>query len=200
MADVLPSVSRQLARLALRSQSGGGGLLVVTANAEPGVTPAWVSSASELDQALDGSGTTRELSVADLVRSGVEAFEGRRGRKFLIVITDGDNTSTSLQWRAAAAAVGSAGVPVMVIGLPSDSISGRTRKFLRRIADESGGRDYLLEDVGVLELTIKYLGELIDASYVLRIRRPPVSRSAPHQVTIRTVTKGFDVRHPTSFR
>ncbi len=199
MAKHLPEVSRQLGKLALGTLNHGGRLALVAADAQAVTVLGWdEGSPAGLAEALTEAGSTSEGDLASLVTTSLAAFTGRRGRRFLLVITDGGDTAGPVQWKEAAAAADAAGVPVLVVGLDSESMSGRLRRSLQQLAVGTGGRSYFLNSRSVLPLTLSYMAELINGSYALQVRVG--SRSELHKVRVAVPGSGDEVYFPRQVR
>jgi hypothetical protein len=199
MAPYLPELSRQLSRLALRTVGDVGQLSLVTADAEAELVLDWGATASELAQTLNKSGVREEGNLAGLVATSLAAFEGRSGRRFLILVTDGGHREPQSSWNEAAAAVEAAGVPLVVIGFRGDWLRERTRRQLERFAAASGGRNYFLPDTGMLQMTLEYITDLINGSYAIRFSNPGRG-SDLSRIRLETTDRSLDVAHPRTMR
>ncbi|HSO23226.1 MAG TPA: hypothetical protein VLT81_09975, partial [Chondromyces sp.] len=83
--------------------------------------------------------------VASLIVDSLRRFDGVRGRRFLLVVTDGRNQPDKESWKQAVTAAGEAGTPVLVVALWDEGFSRRTRNNLREIAEVSGGSLFLVQ-------------------------------------------------------
>jgi len=193
MADHQDELSRQLARFSLRIADGQGEAFLATAT-DP---PDWGTSPNQLAAAVADMQTAGETNLADLVATASGAFEDRRGRSFLVVVTDGGDIASKADWKTATAAAENAGVPVFVIGLRDTGFGSRARSNLGRLADTTGGRRYFLADPGMLQMTLDYIGELIDASYALRFARPGGEKPGPLQIKVGGVDRAWQVDSPS---
>jgi hypothetical protein len=189
MIELRDEVSRQLARFSLRASDGRGEVLMAT----PSHTSSWGLDPNNLAAAVAEMGTPEEMNLADLITRATGIFQDSRGRSFLIVVTDGADTSSKADWKAATAAADAAGVPIFVIGLRDSGFSSRARSSLGRMADTSGARRYFLADPGMLEMTLDFIGELVDASYALNVDRSLAPSGAP--LRIDGADRAWDVGH-----
>jgi hypothetical protein len=199
MAPYLSELSRHLSRLALRTVGESGALSLVTADAEAELVLDWGATASELAQTLGKSGVREQGDLAGLVTTSLAAFEGRAGRRFLILVTDGGHREPQSGWNQAGAAVEAAGVPMVVIGFRGDWLNERTRRQLERFSAASGGKNYFLPDTGMLQMTLDYVTDLINGSYAIRFRNPSKG-SGPSKIRLETADKRLDVAHPKTMR
>jgi hypothetical protein len=188
--ELRSEVSRQAARFSLRIAEDRGDAFVTSSTGFSG----WGMDANELAAAIADVPVEEELNVAALMAQASEAFSTRRGRSFLVIISDGSDVATKAQWKEASSAAAEAGVPIYVIGLRDSGFSSRARTSLGRTADVTGGRKYFLADPGMLEMTLDFIGELVDASYAIQINRS--GASSGDNVKITGADKSWQVDHP----
>jgi hypothetical protein len=195
MAPHLPELSRQLSRLALRTVGDSGELLLVTVDSEAELVLDWGASPSQLAQTLTQSGAAQQGDLVGLVTTSLAAFEGRAGRNFLIVVTDGGHLAPKSDWKQAASAVEAAGVQMMVIGFRGDWLKDRTRRQLERFATGTGGKSYFLPDTGMLQMTLDYVAEIINGSYSIQFHHPSRG-SGPAKIRLETTDKKLELSYP----
>lgn len=198
MSAQLSEMSRLLSSLAIRTLGAEGGLFLVTADPEPAVALAWGATPSDLANALAQPGRSDEVDVIGLIATALDQFEGRSGRKILIVLTDGGHVATKSDWKSVAPVVDAAGVPIFVLGVRTESIKDRARRDLDRLATATGGKSYLVQDSGMLGMTTDHIVDLIAGSYAIRFRRS--SGDTVHKIAISSGNKAHTVLHPKTVR
>jgi hypothetical protein len=198
MTAQMPDVSRTLSGLAVRTLGVDGGLFLVSASPDPKVTLPWGATPSDLANALAESGDSPEADVTGLITTALGQFEGRTGRKFLIVVTDGGRVSSKSDWQDVAPIVDAAGVPIFVLGVRAESLNDRMRRSLDRLAATTGGKSYFVQDTGMLSMTTDHIADLISGSYAIRFQRP--TGSGLHKVSVSTGNKDQTVLHPRTVR
>ena len=139
-------------------------------------------------------------NVARLVIASIERFEGRFGRTFLVVLTDGRNEPAKEEWQAAAEAAGEAGVPILVIALWDEKFNNRTRKSLKKLTDISGGSLFLVQGRAQLESAADRFGRYLDGGYSVRFRSPDGGRQTVTTVSVSASEKDLDVSAPKTIR
>jgi hypothetical protein len=189
--ELADEIARQLGRFSLRTRNGGD-LLVATA-VDP--RPSWGAGADSIMRWADATADGRPDDLAALVTAAAQSSAGRRGRSFLVVVTDGSDACGKTSWKEASAAAEAAGAPVFVIGLRDSEFDDQARSALGRVADASGGRSYFLGSAGMAGMTLDYLGELIDASLALAFR-PPATGPSPREVKVEVVNRDWQVDYP----
>ncbi len=195
--DQLDSVGGLIARFAYRT-SGGRGSTMLTTKAIP--TPSWDSDTGRIAAAVFGADAQGTSNLVDLVTTSLHGFEGRRGRSVLVLVTDGGDTAAKADWKGVSAVADQAGVPIFVIGLRDTGFPSKTRTTLGRLADSTGGRSYFLGDVSMLQMTLDYIGELIEGSYALRFTDPATGSGTPRAVKVQVGSKGWKVHAPSKRR
>jgi hypothetical protein len=137
--------------------------------------------------------------VTSLIVDSLGRFEGRRGRFFLVVVTDGRSDADKAAWKAAADAAEGAGVPVLVIALWDDSFSQKVRKYLKEIGEVSGGGLFLVQGSDQLDRAAERFGPVIDAGVALRFALPSTA-ALPAAVSVSATDKTLDVTAPKGVR
>lgn len=198
MTAQMPDMSRMLSGLAVRTLGTNGGLFVVTADPDPAVEMPWGATPSDLANALARTGSSPAADVTGMITTALAQFEGRGGRKFLIVVTDGGSASDKSDWKEIAPMVDAAGIPIFVLGVRAESLNDRTRRNLDRVAATTGGRSYFVQDAGMLGMTTDHIADLIAGSYAIRFRRP--TDTGLHKISVSTGVKDQTVSHPSTVR
>jgi hypothetical protein len=198
MSAQLPEMSRMLSGLAVRTLDAAGELCVVTADPDPTIEFPWGATPTDLANALAQPGDSSEANVVSLITTALDQFEGRTGRKFLIVVTDAGGGSSKSDWKDSAPIVEAAGVPIFVLGVRAETQNDRTRRNLDRLAATTGGKSYFVQNDGMLSMTTDYIGDLIAGSYAVRFRPP--ADAGLHKIEISTGDKDQTVLHPKTMR
>ncbi len=137
--------------------------------------------------------------LTSLIIDSLGRFEGRRGRSFLVVVTDGRNDADRTAWKAATEAAAGAGVPVLVIALWDDNFSQKTRRYLKDIGEVSGGGLFLVQGSDQLDRAAERFGPMIDAGVALRFALPS-SVALPVAVSVASHDKTLEVTAPKGVR
>ncbi len=137
--------------------------------------------------------------LTSLIIESLGRFEGRRGRSFLVVVTDGRSDEDKAAWKAATDAAAGAGVPVLVIALWDDNFNYRIRRNLKEVAESSGGGLFLVQGSDQLDRAAERFGPMIDAGVALRFALPP-SVTLPVAVSVASHDKTLEVTAPKGVR
>ncbi|MFV2073003.1 MAG: hypothetical protein ACC742_10185 [Thermoanaerobaculales bacterium] len=193
VAEGWGDVRGRLAPLAGRAGGGRGRLFI--APAAEGTE--WQIGSSSFSEAPPG---VSDAGLASLIASSLVRFEGRRGRTFLLVVTDGRADVSRTAWKEAIQVSAEAGVPVLVIALWEADFNQRVRKELRRVADLSGGRLFLVQGAGQLDGVVARYGGMLDGGVALRFQAEEGTTGASRAVSLESAVTGYRVRFPKKIR
>ncbi len=183
---------RRLEPLFARTGGGRGELYFSTAGDEGN----WEEGSHRLTEIL-GSPSTGDLAA--LVSTSLEKFVDRRGRSFLLVITDGRGEPSKAAWREALATADVSGVPVLVIALWDKEFKQSARKQLQNIAGASGGRLFLAQGIDQLDSVAERYGIALDAGVAVRFQSPPGMKT-PSAIDLKSGDRSLDVTAPGKTR
>lgn len=116
---------------------------------------------SQVDAMPKPGGST---ALYDAIVTGLYRFRGLQGRKAMIVITDGDDTSSRLSYDDMLGYVRAARVPVYFIGIGIGMMGGGA---IKSIAAETGGVAYFIGNVKQLAETYKILEKDLRSQYLI---------------------------------
>ncbi len=85
-------------------------------------------------------------SLHDAVVTSLYYFRGVRGRRALVLLSDGEDTSSSLPFKDALEYARRSGVSIYAIGLRIGRADLGVRNKLDALAKETGGRTYYIEN------------------------------------------------------
>ncbi len=187
-----PVIGRTLEPLAERTGGGRGRFFVATHDNESG----WDIDSENVSETLvtPTGGDLATLIVASLAR-----FDGRRGRTFLVLLTDGRFDTSKSAWSDAAAAVDRAGIPILVLALWDEKFPQRARKTLQQITAASGGRLFLVQATDQLGGVVERYGRIVDAGIALRFQMPAGMKS-PSPISVAATDRTVEVTAPKMIR
>jgi Ca-activated chloride channel family protein len=145
-----------------------------------------------------------ETRLFDALSAGLDALRTVAGRKVILVLTDGDDSSSSIGWRDVLERAVSEEVMIYSIGLEVEYFDGvRNRRTspdrsLRRLAEETGGGYFLLEETDDLGPTFTRVSQELHSQYVLGFT-PTVRDGETHSVEVRVAGRGMEARSRRSY-
>jgi VWFA-related protein len=132
---------------------------------DPSRNAPFVTQISTLEAQVEGmprpAGGT---SLYDAIVTGLYRFRNLQGRKALVVITDGEDTTSRLTWDDMTSYLRSARVPVYFIGIGIGAFSGGA---IKSIAAETGGLAYFIGNTKQLPETYKQLEKELRSQYLI---------------------------------
>ena len=154
---------------------------------------------------LQAEGST---AMYDAVVFSMLQFERQGGRKALVVLTDGDDHESRYGPKYCAELAQELGVPIYVIGLGNLDTFRRTysKKDLRRITEDTGGRLYFVDSIPELDEAYAQIQAELRSQYSLSFysdrdltpeeRREIIVRLRSDQLEARTVVGTRPSRSP----
>jgi hypothetical protein len=194
MSDELPALRRVLSGLAVRAQPPAGQTTVLTAKEDVSVAAEWGAAPEQVAAALGATGQAAAGDLAGLVVRALDALGDRRGRRFVVLVTDGGATSDRDGWRQAERAARAAGAPILQVRLRSDDGDRGVERRLTDLSEMTGGESYVAGNTDVLELAVEQFATLILGSYAVAV--PVPSGDEPARVKVGTEAGGLDVHVP----
>jgi len=142
-------------------------------------------------------------SLHDALIKALELFAGRKGPRGLILLTDGEDTTSRTGWETALRFVRTMRTPVFPVGVGLSPLDFLLRNKLREVAASSGGEAFFVGRPEDLPEVYKRIGEQLRAYYLVVYRspssKPPgqfrtvsVRLRRPH-VTVRSIAGYFPV-------
>ena len=116
----------------------------------------FTSDIREMEEALTHINSRGGSAIRDAIRMSIDHLEqtAHNDRRVLVVVTDGDDTSSKVTQEQLLAKVNSSGVRVYCIGLLNEDDPGQAgaaRLALGQLAEASGGRVYYPKELADVE-------------------------------------------------
>ncbi len=110
-----------------------------------------------------------ETAMYDAIVFSMLQFDRQRGRKALVVLTDGDDHDSRFGPKYCVDLARETGVPIYIIGLGALDSYTRTyrKKDLRKTTSETGGRLYFVESLGELDDAYAQINAELRSQYSL---------------------------------
>jgi Ca-activated chloride channel homolog len=120
-----------------------------------------------IDRMRPGFGT----ALYDALYLGSQTLEGRQGRKVMVVITDGGDTTSKVKYaEAVRAAQQSEAIVYSIIIVPITASAGRNtggEHALIQISADTGGKYYYASDIPRLEQALRQISDELRTQYML---------------------------------
>ena len=122
---------------------------VITFSKFPRLAVKLTNDLSALGGGLAGLAPEGETALYDSLIFGLYYFTGIRGQRTILLLSDGKDESSRFSFEETLEYARRAGVTIYSIGLALDS--GDARVKLAKLAEETGGRSFFIDDVSRLE-------------------------------------------------
>ncbi|MEE8523691.1 MAG: VWA domain-containing protein [Thermoanaerobaculia bacterium] len=115
---------------------------------------------------LEAEGST---AMYDAIVFSMVQFERARGRKALVILTDGDDYESRFGPKYCADLGRRAGVPIYIVGLGNLDILRRNydKKALRHVTEQTGGRLYIVDSLADLDQAYAQINAELRSQYSL---------------------------------
>ncbi len=138
---------------------------------------AWTDDVRKITGNLERVQPDGGTSLHDAVVRSLEEFRGRRGRQALVLLTDGEDTTSRTGWKIAERFAHTMRIPIFPIGLGLGTLDFGSRKTLKSLAEETGGEAFFPKGVAELPAVYDRIAELLRSQYLLWYRsqseKPP---------------------------
>jgi Ca-activated chloride channel family protein len=168
----------------------------------------YTSDLKRIDDGIDHIRLGAATALFDAVYLASRSLDRRQGRKVLVLITDGGDTVSKMDYKEALRAAEEAeGIVYSIIVVPIESSAGREtggEHALIQLSDDTGGRYYYATSMSQLDDAFRQISDELRTQYLLayypsqrmsnsQFRRIEVSVSAPPE------SATFHVRHRAGY-
>ena len=136
------------------------------------VEVAWTEDVRQVEGRFDRFQPDGGTSLHDAVVRSLEQFRGRRGRQAVVLLTDGEDTTSRTGWSVAERFAHTMRVPIFPIGLGLGSLDFNSRGVLKSLAAETGGEAFFPKSVEELPAVYARIAELLRSQYLLWYASP----------------------------
>ena len=175
------------------------------------------SDLARIDQGIERIRPSFGTALYDAIYLGSQALENRQGRKVLVVITDGGDTTSKVKYaEALRAAQQSEAIVYSIIIVPIEASAGRNtggEHALIQISADTGGKHYYASNIPRLEEAFRQISDELRTQYLLayyptrrlsdtdfrrievKVKHPPSTAQSP----LVSETPQLQVRHRTGY-
>ena len=168
----------------------------------------FTSDVKTIDRGIDRIHVGSATALYDALYLGSRALDKRRGRKVLVVITDGGDTVSKSDYRDAVRAAQEAeAIVYSIIVVPVEASAGRDtggEHALIQLSEDTGGKYYYASSLPQLDSAFRQISDELRTQYLLAYYpsdRTSNSEFRRIQVNLSGVTDGgdFRIRHRTGY-
>ena len=171
---------------------------VVTFNDRPHLAVQFTNDVDTLAGGLAGLKAERGTALHDSLIFSLYYFNGIRGQKALLLLSDGKDESSRFAYQDALEYARRAGVTIYAIGLQLPR--GEPRKNLTRLAEETGGRSYFIESTDELSAIYSQVEEELRSQYLIAYQSAnPDTTGAFREVDLEVLVRGLEAKTMTGY-
>src|SRR3954468_13349545 len=134
-------------------------------------TPGYTSDLKRIDESIDHMRVGAATALYDAIYLASRALDHRKGRKVIVLITDGGDTISSVDYKAAVRAAEEAEALVYsIIVVPIESSAGREvggEHALIQLSEDTGGKYYYATSVAQLDEAFRKISDELRTQYLL---------------------------------
>ncbi len=164
---------------------------LVTFNDRPNLDVTFTNDLTELAGGLAGLKAERGTALYDSVIFALYYFNGIRGQRALLVLSDGKDEASRFTDLETLDFARRAGVTVYTIALRDDA----AHKKLQKLAEATGGRAFFLESAAALESVYAQIEAELRSQYLIAYQSSNTTESIDfRKVELRTERPGLEVK------
>ena len=144
------------------------------------------SDARSIDSSFRDLPAIGATSLHDALVFSLYQMRGVRGRRALVLLSDGDDTASIVPWQDVVAYAQRAGVAIYAIGLDIGGGSLGIRRKLETLADETGGRALFVDLASELTGAYDVIERELRSQYFLAFApEPPPKAGERHEIELK---------------
>lgn len=172
MRDVYEQVKKAVDGFTSRVLRPGDEVFLITFAWESKVVVDWTRDGSVLGPVLDRVRPEGGTSLYDALVDSLLQFRGRQGRTALVLLSDGDDTTSRTGWDVTLRFAQTARVPIFPVGYRIGRLAFGIRGKLRALAESTGGELIFVPRGGDIGDAYERISEQLRAQYLLSYRSP----------------------------
>jgi VWFA-related protein len=148
-------------------------------------------------EGLDDLAAFGYTALHDATVTSLYYFRGFRGQRALILLSDGDDTSSSVSYHAAIEYARRSGVAIYAVGLGTGGfLGGGVRGKLKELAEETGGRVFFIGRAEELDQVYDEIEQELRSRYLIAYQsdRPAGGGDEYREVEVKVEQRGLEAR------
>ncbi len=171
---------------------------LITFNDHPNLAVKFTNQVDTLAGGLAGLKAERGTSLWDSVIFSLYYFNGIKGQKALLILSDGKDESSKFSFDDALEYARRAGVTIYTVGL--DLPHGDPRHKLTKLAEETGGRSYFVDSSDELAAIYSQVEEELRSQYLVAYQSANPDQSGKfRKVDLQVDKPGLEVKTMTGY-
>ena len=199
-ARELPAEKVSMARFIRRVLRRGDAAALIEMAGDARTVVDFSSDANELETSLKKIDARAGTGLYDTLIEAAEMLGEREGRRVMILITDGNDTTSKEDYHAALAAVTGIDASIFaVVVRPIAGVSGRSvrgENALTSLSAMTGGQAFFPEGPDELDRFFDELSEVLRTQYLIGIAPAPAGRESDYrEIVVRVSGEDYFIRH-----
>ncbi|REK00450.1 MAG: VWA domain-containing protein [Acidobacteria bacterium] len=153
----------------------------------------FTSSMEVLSGGVSGLVAEGETALYDSLIHTLYYFGGIRGKRALVLLSDGDDSTSEYDFEEALEFARRSGVAIYTIGLAIDNRQMDVRARLNRLARETGGESYFIHEATELRRLYTEIEEELRSQYLLAYQSPGQGEGY-REIEVEVARKGVKAR------
>ncbi len=171
-------------------------------------TPGFTSDLKRIDESIDHIRMGAATALFDAIYLASRSLDKRKGRKVIVLITDGGDTISKVDYKEAVRAAEEAeAIVYSIIVVPIESSAGREtggEHALIQLSEDTGGKYYYATSVAQLDAAFRKISDELRTQYLLAYypsQRTSFSDFRRIQVSVAGVAEssGYRVRNRAGY-
>ncbi len=168
---------------------------LITFNDQPYLAVPFTGSVEILAGGLSGLIADGETALWDSLIYALYYFGGTKGKRALIVLSDGEDSQSEYEFEEALEFSQRAGVAIYTIGLAISTRDMNARSRLSRLARETGGESFFIETAAGLKRVYEQIEEEVRSQYLLTYQSVSSGeRDRFREVEVEVSTRGLKAK------
>ncbi len=167
---------------------------LITFNDEPQLVVRFTNSQEVLAGGLSGLVTEGETALYDTVVFSLHYFSGLPGKRAVVILTDGEDSTSTYSYADAIDFARRTGVAIYIVGLNLERQSNDVRMKMRRLATETGGECYFIDNARHLERVYDSIQEELRSQYLIAYQSSNPDSDEFREVEVKMQTRGLEAK------
>lgn len=172
MREPFPVVRTAVTGFVAQLLRPGDAVFLATFDFDARVLVPWTRQVEAVREALRTKVPEGGTSLHDALVTSLEEFRRRRGRTALVLLTDGEDTTSRTGWDVTLRFVRTMRVPIFPIGFQISRLDLGIRNRLQTLARETGGQAFFAPRSGELGEAYAAIAAQLRSQYLLSYRSP----------------------------
>jgi Ca-activated chloride channel family protein len=149
----------------------------------------------KLSRSLAGLRAEGSTALYDAIIYGLYQFTGVKGKKALVVLTDGKDTASKFDFDTLLEYVRKAGISIYGIGLKISGAELEVKYRLNKLAQATGGQTFYIDSAKNLEAVYRQINEELRSQYLLTYYSTNTAgKDAWHKVDVKVEPANLQAR------